>query len=178
MPITTPANPAPQLQSIKKSDYDIHGLDDEIRVDRLCVDLLRHLYRDLTQTDRMEPETASEQCYGADYFLREFIIGDRCENLFNIEPIRVRQFAGHWYITRSPEPDLTELQKILAGTKEFYLFLGRIGLISETLASEIAAQCQELGFYQQRIDEFWAIEGEGFAAWRQACPLDTAAGKA
>jgi hypothetical protein len=169
--MTTSAAPCPLLRGLNKSDYDIDGLDDEIRVDQLCVDLLRRLYQDLTRENRMSPELAGECCHGADYFLREFVISDRQENLFNIEPIRIRQFAGHWYITRTPEPNLTELKKILAGTAELYHYLARQEMIDETLASGIASQCRDLDYYQQRVDDFWAIEGDGYDVWRQSCPL-------
>lgn len=162
----------PLLQGLKKSDYSIESLDDEIRVDKLCVDLLRHLYQDLTKQSETPPEQAGEFCHGADYFLREFIIADRRENLFDAKAIHVRQFAGHWYIVRTTEPNLTELKSILSGTAEFYRFLFRQGLITETLASEITAQCQELSYYQQRIEDFWNIEDDGYNAWRQACPLE------
>jgi hypothetical protein len=63
------------------------------------------------------------------------------------------------------------LKSILSGTAEFYLFIARHELITEAAADEIAVQCRELNYYQQRIDDFWAIEGDGYDAWRQACPL-------
>lgn len=163
----------PLLQGLKKRDYSIKTLDDEIRVDKLCVDLLRHLFQDLTQQGQFPPEQAGERCHGADYFLREFIIGDRHENLFEVAAIRVRQFAGHWYIVRTTEPNLVELRSILSGTAEFYSFLARQKLIAEDLASEVASQCGELDYYQQRIEDFWAIESDGYDNWRQACPLET-----
>ena len=177
--MTPSAELHPLLQGLNKEDYNIHTLDDEIRVDKLSVDLLRHLYQDLTRHSIMSPkqgsvspEQAGEFCQGGDYFLREFIVADRCENLFAIEALHVRQFAGHWYIVRTPEPNLTELKKILTGTAEFYSFLSRQGLLSEIAANEIMSQCRELDYYQQRIDDFWAIEDDGFTAWQQACPLE------
>ena len=162
----------PLLQGLNKTDYNIQNLDDEIRVDRLCIDLLRHLYQDLTQQRNVPPEQAGEFCQGADYFLREFIVADRCENLFTVEALRVRQFAGHWYIVRTPEPNLNELTRILTGTAEFYGFLSRQELVTVVTADEITSQCRELDYYQQRIDDFWAIEDDGYTAWQQACPLE------
>jgi len=160
------------LQGLNKTDYNIDNLDDEIRVDKLSVALLRHLYQDLTKQSKVPPVQAGEFCHGADYFLREFIIADRLENLFAIKAIRIRQFAGHWYIIRTTEPNLKELQSILSGTAEFYLFLARQGLISEEAADEITSQCQDLSYYQQRIEDFWNIENDGYDSWRQACPLE------
>lgn len=161
----------PLLRGLDINEYEICNMDDEVRVEALCVDLLRRLYQDLTQAQKLEPEQAGSFCRGADYFLREFIIAERCENLFRIKAERVRQFAGHWYITRTPEPNMVELKEILDGTSEFYRFLARQELISADLAEEISKQSCELDFYQQRIDDFWAIDGDGFDKWRNDCPL-------
>jgi hypothetical protein len=165
----------PLLAGLDKAAYDVRSLDDEIRVDRLCVDLLRHLYLDLTLRRELPPEQAGRYCQGADYFLREFLVGDRRDNLFAIRAGRVRQFAGHWYIIRTPDPNLEELRRILDGTAEFYLFLSRQGLVAADVAAAIAAECRELDYYRQRIDDFWAIENDGYKAWRQACPLEPTA---
>ena len=161
----------PLLQGINKTDYNIENLDDEIRVDKLCVDLVRHLYQDLTLQSKTPPEQAGELCHGADYFLREFIIGDRHENLFSAEATRVRQFAGHWYIIRTPEPNLSELKSILTGTAEFYRYLSKQKMVSKEAADAMTAQSEELDYFQKRIDDFWTIEGNGYDAWREACPL-------
>ncbi len=170
--MTSASEPLPLLQGLNINDYNIVSLEDEIRVDQLCVDLLRRFNQHLTQQAGLQPEQAGEVCHGADYFLREFIIADRHDNLFEIEANRVRQFAGHWYITRTPEPNLTELKIVLEGTAGFYSYLANQGLIKQQAANEIHSHCEELDYYQQRIDEFWAIEGEGFETWRQSCPLE------
>jgi len=162
----------PLLQGLRKSDFSICTLEDEIRVDRLCIDLLRHLFQDLSIREMMSNRQAGDICQGADYFLREFIVGDRRENLFDIPPVRVRQFAGHWYIVRTPEPNLNELRSILEGIAAFYRFLARQELIVSSDAESIIAHCRELDYYQQRIDDFWAIENDGFDAWRRRCPLE------
>lgn len=164
--------PLPLLQGLRKSDFDIQTLDDEIRVDRLCVDLLKHFFLHLTKEQGCPPEQAGEFCNGADYFLREFIIADRNDNLFAVDAVRVRQFAGHWYITRTMEPNMDELGGILAGTAACYRYLAAQGLVDRERAEAIAAACEDLDFYAQRIDSFWAIEDGGFDAWRRRCPLD------
>lgn len=172
--MTEQTGPLPLLQGLRKTDYSISTLEDEIRVDRLCIDLLRHLFQDLSVRGKLPNRQAGDLCQGADYFLREFIVADRRENLFEIQPVRVRQFAGHWYIVRTAEPTLNELRSILEGIAEFYRFLARQELILTSQAESIAAHCRELGYYQQRIDDFWAIENDGFDTWRRACPLEPA----
>ncbi len=174
--MTSSTDLRPLLQGLNKNDYNIVSLDDEIRVDRLCVDLLRHFNQHLAQQMGLSPEQSGEICHGADYFLREFIIADRRINLFEVGANRVRQFAGHWYIVRTPEPNLTELKSVLKGSAAFYNFLASQGMIQQSVAEEIETACAELDYYQQRINDFWDIDGDGFDAWRQACPLEPVPG--
>jgi hypothetical protein len=162
----------PLLQGLNKHDFNIVTLDDEIRVDQRCVDMLRRFRQDLTRQQGLTPEQAGAICLGADYFLREFMIADRRDNIFTASEERVRQFAGHWYIIRTPEPNLGELSGILRGTALFYGFLAEQGLIDRQLAQDIARQCDAIDYYQRRIDDFWAIQDDGFDAWRRACPLE------
>lgn len=169
--MTPPAELHPLLQGLNKTDYSVESLDDEIRVDKLCVDLLRHLYQELVQKNGMQPEQAGMRCHGADYFLREFVIPERHKNLFTVEAIDLLQFAGHWYIIRTPEPNLKELKGILEGTAEFYRYLASQSMVSTEVAEGITAQSQDLDYYQKRIDDFWAIDGDGYETWRAACPL-------
>lgn len=161
----------PLLQGLNKADFDVESLDDEIRIDKLCVDLLRHLYQELTQIHGMPPEQAGKCCHGADYFLREFIIPERQKNLFTVEALDLKQFGGHWYIIRTPEPNLIELKLILAGTAEFYRYLATQAMVSKETAAAITAQSEDLDYFQKRIDDFWAIEDNGYDLWRAACPL-------
>ena len=93
----------PLLQGLNKNDFNIVSVDDEIRVDKRCVNLMRHFHQYLTCDKGLSPEQAGEICHGADYFLREFMIADRRDNLFCTSAERVRQFAGHWYIIRTPD---------------------------------------------------------------------------
>lgn len=153
--------------------YQIATLDDEVRADRSCVALLQ-LFRDELLAAGIDGVEAGSRAHGADYFLREFIIGDRRENILELAYGRVRQFAGHWYIVRTMEPNREELSSILAGVAGFYAFLTRHGKVPAELRDEVAAECRELDYYQRRIETFWAITGDGFTAWRNLCPLPPA----
>jgi hypothetical protein len=119
----------------------------------------------------MPPEQAGERCHSADYFLREFIIPERHKNLFEVDAIDLLKFAGHWYIIRTPEPNLVELEKILTGTAELYNYLASQKMVNQETADAIANQSKTLDYFQNRIDEFWTIEGDGYDTWRDACPL-------
>ena len=162
----------PLMQGFDKRSFSIVSLQDEIKVDKLCYNLLRHFHQYLINMQKLQPEQAGELCHGADFFLREFVIGDRHQNLFNIDPDLVHQFAGHWYIIRTPDPNLNELSMILKGTSAFYEFLTAQGLFNHQTQQEIARQGDKMDYFQQRIDDFWAIEGDGFEEWRRACPLE------
>jgi hypothetical protein len=160
---------ADALYSLK--DFDIDGLDDEIRVDERCQRLLRLFYLDQVDSGRL-PEEAGAMAHGADYFLRDFIIADRRENIFTLDPGRVRQFAGNWYITRKLEPNMAELESILRGVGAFYEYAQKIGRVSEELAAGIRAEAEKLELYRRRIEEFWAIEDDGFVDWNRQCPVE------
>lgn len=151
--------------------FDIKTLDDEIRVDQLCQEFLKLFYCDLVERQALSPEAASALAYGADYFLREFVIPDRLENLFALRPGRVRQFAGNWYIVRTLEPNMVELGSILKGVDAFYDFCLRQTKVTPLLRDQIRQETTELSFYESRIKAFWEISGDGFSAWDQACPL-------
>jgi len=170
--MTEQASVFPLLKGIDKTAFHVGSLDDEIQVDKLCVDLLKHLLQHLTKEDGLEPERAGELCHGADYFLREFIIADRQVNLFQVGADQVRQFAGHWYIIRTLEPNRAELGGILDGVAACYAFLNRQGLVPDQQTAEIATACSDLDSYVARIESFWAIENGGFDEWRAGCPLD------
>ena len=151
--------------------FDVGDLADEVRIDQLCHDLLQIFCRDLIERRGVAPEEASSAAYGASYFLCEFVIPDRRVNIFAVTDAQVRQFAGNWYIVRNLEPNLAELGGMLAGIFAFYAFCARIGRVPAQEAEAIARACGELDFYRQRIESFWAIEGDGYAAWEAACSL-------
>lgn len=159
------------LQQLSRGTFQIASLDDEIRVDRLCIALLETFARETTQNQEQDPILVGRCCRGADYFLREFIIADRRANLLQLTGSQVRSFAGHWYIVRNMDPNLPELEEILHGIAVFYRFLAERNLVEEEQAEEICAACDERDLYARRIEDFWAIEGDGFFRWREEIPL-------
>lgn len=164
--------PAPlDLKLVDPADFEVHGFDDEVRADELCERLLQAVRDELLAGGEVSPLEAGELCSGADYFLREFVIAECGDNLFRLPAERVRQFAGHWYIVRTLEPNVAELSTILAGVAACYRILAGHGLVTETLAETVGLACTDLPWYRQRIETFWAIEGAGYDAWRAACLL-------
>ena len=154
-----------------RENFEVRSLQDEIRIDELCGRLLHCFRRDLTENEQLPPEQAGALAHGADYFLREFVIPHRHENIFTLRPGRVRQFAGNWYIVRTLEPNMAELESLLHGIAAFYAWCFRVGKVSAEMAETVRQECAMLDFYRQRIEDFWAIEGDGYLAWERECTL-------
>lgn len=154
----------------QRDNYEVRDFNDELRVDRNCAELLI-AFRDDLLARGTPPLEAGTLARGADYFLRDFIIDDRRRNLFAVGAREVRQFAGNWYIVRTVEPNLAELDTLLRGVASFYAFAERSGAISAEQVSAISTACADLDFYAARIESFWAISGDGYVAWERACSL-------
>ncbi|WP_303720929.1 hypothetical protein [Malonomonas rubra] len=154
-----------------KSNYRIDDLDSEIRVDRLCSALLKKFHQHLLRQLQFDPLNAGSQAAGADYFLREFMIGKRRQNIFDATAAQIKQFAGNWYIISNLEPNMEELGVMLQGTASFYRYCADNNLVQPETADEIVETCQQTDFFQQRIEDFHAISGNGYTDWDRACPL-------
>ncbi|MDT8420553.1 MAG: hypothetical protein RQ754_08985 [Desulfuromonadales bacterium] len=152
-------------------NYSVASLEDEIRADRHCAELLKHFHQYLLQELHTDPLEAGALAAGADYFLREFIIGDRRENIFEISPRRVRQFGGNWYIVRNLEPNLAELTDMLQGAAAFYRYCAAQDLIDVAVAQQIDVEAGRLEDFARRIEEFHQISGNGFKDWDRQCPI-------
>jgi hypothetical protein len=161
----------PLATAFPAAAFAITSLQEEIRADRLCHDLLRRFALELTAGGQFAPAAAGALAHGADYFLREFVIGERRENILQLHPERVRQFAGNWYIVRNLEPNLQELLAILEGVTVFYRFLAEHSLVEPALAAAVAEQAADSAYFGTRIEAFWAIESDGFGRWDRDCPV-------
>lgn len=151
--------------------FNITNLEDEIRADRSCVQFLQLFCCDLIEGEGLSPQEAGSLANGADYFLREFLIAERRENIFAIAPDRIRQFAGNWYIIKNLEPNVAELSAILQGTQAFYRFCQKIGRVTPEVEEWVGRECSDLEYYRERIESFWVIEGDGYQRWAAQCSL-------
>jgi hypothetical protein len=158
------------MDTVNTPDFDIADWQDEARVDRLCVELLKQFHRNLLDEQQCEPLEAGSLARGADYFLREFIIGDRQENIFNIAPKRVRQFAGNWYIIKNMEPNMEELTDLLFGIDAFYSWCSDTGLYDNQRQTEIRELSRAFDSYKERIESFWEIT-DNYNEWDSAISL-------
>ena len=155
---------------VDKRDYVPTTLDDEIRVDKLCSELLHRFYCE-SQESGLSPEQATALAGAADYFIRDFVVSIKNRSIFEERPGIVRQFAGNWYIANTMEPMASEIEGYLAGIREFYRFLYGHQLITLKFLQAIEAECSELAYYAGRIDSFWDITGDGYGAWERECSL-------
>jgi hypothetical protein len=155
---------------IDKDAYTPVTQEDFMRVDNLCSALLLSFYEHL-QTEGLSPEEATELAKGADYFIRDFVVDFKALNLFDEQPCIVRQFAANWYIYNTLEPDIRQLGGHLQGIRAFYRFLHDHRLISDGYLEKIEKECDDLAYYEGRIESFWEIEGDGYLAWEAECSL-------
>lgn len=155
---------------INKDDFAADSVDDEVRADDLCRKLLKRFYFTLLESGTT-PEEATTLAGGADYFVRDFVVGFKHRNLFDERPGLVRQFAGTWYIINTIEPAIAQLSGYLNGIRSFHRFLCERGLISRQYLDTVELECDSIGFYESRISSFWEIKGDGYIAWEQECSL-------
>jgi len=161
----------PFSELISAQNYNIDSLDSEIRADRYCTRLLKHFHLWLLEERRYEALDAGKLAAGADYFLREFMIGARRQNIFSAGEEQLRQFGGNWYIISNLEPNSAELEPMLLGTALFYAYGSEQNLFNTKKAAAIEATAGETSFFSERIEGFHRLEDDGYTAWDQACAL-------
>jgi hypothetical protein len=155
---------------IDKDTFTPGTPDDDLRVDLQCKHLLQHFYNSLV-TRGVSPREATAQANGADYFIRDFVVDFMGLNLFDEHPGVVRQFAGNWYIVGTIEPDIQQLAGHLGGVRAFYHYLRDHGLISAGYLQNIDKECDDIAYYEHRIESFWTISGDGYLVWERECSL-------
>lgn len=155
---------------LTKSDFQISTLEDELRVDGLCRELLMTFYHE-TIASGVNEHDATLLASSADHYLRDYLIGVRQLNLLEPEADLVRKFAGNWYIVNTMEPLIEEIKTHLRGIREFYRFLLGIVAIDAEFFAAIDKDCADIDYYQARIDSFWEISGDGYLEWERECSL-------
>ncbi|WP_020675925.1 hypothetical protein [Geopsychrobacter electrodiphilus] len=169
MGLTPAIIPFAELSNVRT--YDIESLETEITADRCCKQLLKAFHRWLLDERRSEALEAGRLAAGVDYFLCDFMIGARRQNIFQATAEQLRQFGGNWYIVSNLEPNLPELEPMLRGTSLFYKYAVELDLVDSTIAEEIEQAAAQVDFYQGRIDAFYQLQDDEYRAWNQACPL-------
>ncbi len=160
-----------QTDPFDPENYVIETLEDEIRADQICKELLKLYHQYLLKNKSISPLEAGTHASGADYFLRDFMLDNRRTSPFKLTEDLVHRFAGNWYIISTLEPNIVELKNILAGVSYFADFCVANKMIDQALAKNIIQSCSNMEFYQQRINSFNDLSGDNFTAWNNDCPL-------
>jgi hypothetical protein len=158
------------MRHIDKTDFTIASVEDELRVDDLCRKLLKDFHQHLL-LNGVPPLEAGALAHGADYFLLDYLVSARRRNLFQEKEGIVRTFAATWYIISSLEPTIGELEGHVNGVRDFYRFLHSNGLISGEYLGKVEKECDDMRWYEERIESFWNIREDGYLAWERECSL-------
>lgn len=150
--------------------YHITCLQDEVTADQNCHLLLKDFAHYEVACGRQTPQEAGKLAHGADYFLRDFIIGYCRSHIFTFGPEQVYQFGGHWYMLKALHPEFSELNSILKAVKAFAWFCYEHKLRDLSSAQAVAATCDEKAFFEQRLEAFFNLSADDYPAWQQACP--------
>jgi hypothetical protein len=161
-----PQNPEIEFEH---DDFEFDTIDEELLVDGRCQEILKQFYLFLQQQG-MAAEEASELAFGADLYLRDYLIDFGRQNIVRPQPGIVTKFAASWYITHTLDPEFASLSRNLKAVSELYRFQHRRHLISADELSFLLEEAGQLEFYRQRIDSFLNLTGAGFAAWDAECP--------
>ena len=156
--------------TIDKSLFSLKDDLDDLRVDRLCQMLLKRCYDSLV-AGGMPADEATRLASGADYYVRDYLLDNRRENVFCETTGMIRRFAGNWYIVNTLEPNLAELATMLQGIAAFYRFLAAEGLVDDGHLARIEAECADTDYYGSRIEAYWQISGDGYLEWERECSL-------
>jgi hypothetical protein len=155
---------------LEKSLFRIMSDEDELRVDGLCRDLLKDFHRSLLDRGT-PPHEAGSLAHSADYFLRDYVVSARRENILEETPGLARRFAATWYVITTLEPSLDKLAGHLRGVRALFSFLCEKGLVSPSCLAQAEEECADLDYYEKRIESFLDIENDGYIAWERECSL-------
>lgn len=162
-------NPQSPKIEFEHDDFELVTLEDEIRVDERCQSLLKSFYLHLQGTG-YELQQASGLAFCADYYLRDYLLDFARQNVVRPQPGIVRRFAASWFITHTLDPEVIVLERHLEAIRLFYRFLHAQHLVSADELAVIEAEAGQSAYYQQRIESFLAISGDGYCAWEAECP--------
>ena len=158
----------PEIE-FEHGDFDFETIDEEVRVDERCQSLLKRFYQYL-QAMGKTPQEASDLAYCADLYLRDYVLDFASQNVARPQPGLVKRFAAAWYITHTLDPEIRLLERHLIAIREFYRFLHGQHLISKEELAFLEEECNQKEYYQQRIESFLVLSGEGYVAWEAECP--------
>jgi hypothetical protein len=157
-------------REFEHDDFDPALVEDDIRIDEQCRELLKRFYQSLVAAG-MTPQRASERAFAADLYVRDYLLDFARQNLARPQPGVIRRFAATWFITHTLDPEMKVLERHLDGIIEFYRYLQQQHLISPEELHFLEDEAAQREYYRQRIERFLDIVGDGYYAWEAECPL-------
>lgn len=159
----------PEIE-FESDDFDFATIEEELRVDERCQSLVTCFYREMQNLGH-PPQVASNLAFGADYYLRNYLLDFARQNVVRPKAGIVSYFAANWFITHTLAPEMIVLDLHLEAVREFYRFLQRQHFIAADELAFIEEEVARGDYYRQRIERFLAIIGDGFFAWDAECPV-------
>lgn len=163
------SNQCPQKIEYDHEDFEFDTLEEELLVDERCQQLLKNFYLQLQRQGR-SAEQASEYAFSADLYLRDYVLDFARQNVARPLPGIITKFAASWFITHTLDPEMGQLTRHLSGIDAFYHYLHDLHLISASERDMLETEAAQTDYFQERIDTFLELSGDGFAPWDAECP--------
>jgi len=119
----------------------------------------------LVDVKNLSKSRAGDLERGALFFLHNYLIPYRGDNLFLPERNTTRRFLGNWYPRKSMSPNMDEISLLLEAVAAFYAYLFHLGLTPRKKAEEIISECKDREFYRERLQSYREARGNKFHQW-------------
>lgn len=150
------------------SELLLQGPDDFLRLDGVCVGLLRGLFAWLQAPEggSYPPEEASRLAHAADRFVRDFVVDIMETGPADADAGLPSRYLANWYIIHTLAPTHEEVDLIRAALERWYRFASDRGILPRASADAVAAALADGSFFHERLESFWDLTPEGIPAWR------------
>jgi len=153
-------------QGSLRGEFLLKGSDDFVRLDNLCLDLLRDFARWLREEAGESAERAGALARAADRYLRDFVVDCKETGPADEDPTLVRQYVGNWYVIHTLYPTHEEIDLILEALRRLYAYLEVRGILPCRTREAVHQMLSDGAFFHERLEAFWALTPEGIDAWR------------
>jgi hypothetical protein len=142
--------------------------DDFVRLDGLCVELLREFYGWLQAPggEALSPAEASPLAHAADRFLRDFLVDFLERGPADADPAAARQYVGNWYVVHTLNPTHREIDVILRSLQLLSRYLAEEGIVTEEVSRSARDDLSGEAHFHKRLEDFWELTSEGIPVWR------------
>jgi len=149
------------FRSIKEEntpeDYDIQWENSRIIFDQFKA----YLKAEGVKEKKAEKLTNHASLFVMDYL---FTYSDTT-NILAVDEDIIRVYLGNWYIRKSMNPTLKEINASLRAISRFYTFLHKEGFISKETLEEIKSVCKDKKWFEMRLKAYFNKNREDFYDW-------------